>query len=328
MKLKAIKLGIYFVVGMLGLLLIGFFYTSQESSGGGGGQLPFSCTEGEVNEELIESYLGGAFIGKKDAFIEAAQANNIDPVLLVAIAGHETGNGTSHAVKNRNNPGGLMNPQTNWQTLIPYESLDKGIEAMASNLFRLYINQGLFNIEEIGAKYAPLGVKNDPTNLNQHWVPTVTTLAAQLGGLSMNCEAVGIGEFVMPSTSGMNINSPYGYRTHPISGEWKLHTGLDFACSLGDPIVAVQNGKVAVTSGRTGYGNHVIINHGDKYTLYAHLSSIGVKINDVVTAGQPVGNCGSTGASTGPHLHFEVQKILYGGWLDPYPFFQNNKGED
>lgn len=329
MKLKAIKLGVYLVVGMLGLLLIGLFYSSQEEGGsGGGGYVPMSCTEGEVNESLIEGYLGGAFTGKKDAFMNAAKTHGIDPVLLVAIAGHETGNGTSHAVKNRNNPGGLMNPQTNWSTLIQYDSLDKGIDAMASNLYRLYISQGLFTIEKIGSKYAPLGVANDPTNLNQYWVPTVTSLAGTLGGLSMNCELVGTGEFVMPSASGMNINSPYGYRTHPISGEWKLHTGLDFACSLGDPIVAAQNGRVVVTSGKTGYGNHVIIDHGDKYTLYAHLSSIGTKLNDTVAAGQQIGNCGSTGNSTGPHLHFEVQNVLYGGWVDPYPFFQTKKEED
>lgn len=328
MKLKAIKLVIYFVVGLLGFLLIGFFYESQENGGGGGGgYLPASCTEGDVNEALIEGYLGGSFVGKKDVFMNAARANNIDPVLLVAIAGHETGNGTSHAVKNRNNPGGLMNPQTNWQTLIQYESLDKGIDAMASNLYRLYINQGLFAIDQIGQKYAPIGVENDPTNLNKHWVPTVTSLAAQLGGLSMNCKVVGTGEFVMPTASGMNINSPFGYRTHPISGEWKLHAGLDFDCNYGDPIVAAQNGKVVVTSGKTGFGNHVIIDHGDKYTLYAHLSSIGVGLTDVVAAGQPIGNCGSTGASTGPHLHFEVQQFLYGGWVDPYPFFQNKKEE-
>ena len=93
----------------------------------------------------------------------------IFPAMLAAIAMHETGNGTSNAVRSYNNPGGLMNPRTNWSTLQRYGSLEQGIDAMARNLKRNYIDKGLTSIPAIGRKYAPVGAANDPRGLNQHW---------------------------------------------------------------------------------------------------------------------------------------------------------------
>ncbi len=128
----------------------------------------------------LNRHLGGVFSGQGQAFIDAARRHGIDPNLLAAIAMHETGNGTSNAVRNHNNPGGLMNPRTNWSTLQRFGSLSQGIDAMARNLKRGYINQGLTSVAAIGRKYAPVGAGNDPRGLNRHWVPNVTDILRRI----------------------------------------------------------------------------------------------------------------------------------------------------
>ncbi|MGB4590379.1 MAG: M23 family metallopeptidase [Clostridiaceae bacterium] len=112
--------------------------------------------------------------------------------------------------------------------------------------------------------------------------------------------------FIKP-TSG-RVSSPFGYRTHPVTGSYTLHSGMDFAASAGTTVVASRNGKV-VSAGYSGtYGNLIVISHGNGIeTAYAHLSSINVSVGQSVTQGQMIGKVGSTGRSTGPHLHFEVR---------------------
>ncbi|MBZ6441873.1 glucosaminidase domain-containing protein [Paenibacillus polymyxa] len=114
--------------------------------------------------------LGGALKGYGDVFVQAGQKYGVDPALLAAIAVHETGNGTSKAVKNRNNVGGMMGKNG----LMTFNSLQDGIDKMASNLKRNYIDKGLTTIPQIQRKYAPVGAGNDPTNLNSNWVGGVS----------------------------------------------------------------------------------------------------------------------------------------------------------
>lgn len=106
-----------------------------------------------------------------------------------------------------------------------------------------------------------------------------------------------------------SVTSEYGVRIHPITGAKKMHTGLDLAAPLGTPIYAAQSGTVLyVRYSDTGYGYHVVINHGGKITTtYAHCSQILVIAGDTVSQGQMIAKVGSTGDSTGPHLHFEVR---------------------
>jgi len=105
------------------------------------------------------------------------------------------------------------------------------------------------------------------------------------------------------------ITSSFGFRIHPISGISKLHGGIDFAPVSGGtpPIYASLDGTVVTASFDTGWGNHIKIDHGNGVqTLYAHLSSMHVKIGTKVKTGQQIGTMGTTGSSTGVHLHFEV----------------------
>lgn len=117
----------------------------------------------------------------------------------------------------------------------------------------------------------------------------------------------------IPSVLPINIadytmSSGYGYRVDPIYGSSKFHEGLDFAAAKGTDVYATGDGKVTVAGREAGYGNCIDIEHGYNYlTRYAHLSEILVKPGEEVKRGQLIGKVGSTGKSTGPHLHYEVR---------------------
>ena len=108
------------------------------------------------------------------------------------------------------------------------------------------------------------------------------------------------------------ITSPFGYRVHPIYGTRLFHNGVDIGAESGTPIVAALNGRVEEAEYDDSYGYYVILNHGDDFTtVYAHCSELLVTAGDTVTKGQTIALVGSTGVSTGPHLHFEVRRGEY-----------------
>ena len=114
------------------------------------------------------------------------------------------------------------------------------------------------------------------------------------------------------------ISSLFGWRVHPISGEQRIHTGTDIAAPLGTPVIAAMTGRVLLADFLGGYGMSVAIEHaqGTQQTLYAHLSELFVKPGEQVKQGMVIGRVGSTGNSTGPHLHFELrQQLPDGSWV-------------
>jgi murein DD-endopeptidase MepM/ murein hydrolase activator NlpD len=120
------------------------------------------------------------------------------------------------------------------------------------------------------------------------------------------------------------IASGFGYRIDPVYKTTKMHEGLDFAAPHGTPIYATADGTIT-TAGSTGngYGNHVVINHGYGYeTLYGHMVRVKVSAGETVKRGQVIGWVGSTGKSSGPHLHYEVHKNNQK--IDPIYFFYND----
>ena len=125
-----------------------------------------------------------------------------------------------------------------------------------------------------------------------------------------------------------HMASGYGYRIHPIYKTRKLHTGMDFSAKSGTPIYATGDGEISEVkkSGR-GYGNHVIIDHGYGYkTLYGHMKKYIVHKGQKVKRGEVIGYVGSTGASVGPHVHYEVHKD--GKKINPVDFFYNDLTPD
>jgi murein DD-endopeptidase MepM/ murein hydrolase activator NlpD len=116
------------------------------------------------------------------------------------------------------------------------------------------------------------------------------------------------GTFKLPVNAPMS--SRFGYRVHPIFGDTRLHTGLDFSAGAGRPIRAAGSGRVVWSGPRGGYGNLVAVDHGNGLaTLYAHQSRVDVTIGQKVATGDVVGLVGSSGFSTGPHLHFETREL-------------------
>lgn len=116
-------------------------------------------------------------------------------------------------------------------------------------------------------------------------------------------------------------SSPFGWRLHPILGSWIMHSGRDFAAPEGTPVVAALSGQVVSSGDAGGYGLAVEIEHGNpqRRTLYGHLSELYVKAGDSVRQGEVIGRVGSTGLSTGPHLHFELRLPQDGGWVATDP---------
>ena len=116
----------------------------------------------------------------------------------------------------------------------------------------------------------------------------------------------GTGQLMYPTIG--EVTSNFGWRVHPILGTERFHSGIDFGADYGSLVYASARGKVIYADWYGGYGNAVIIDHGNGMTtLYAHCSELYVKDGDVVERGQPISAVGSTGFSTGPHLHFELR---------------------
>jgi murein DD-endopeptidase MepM/ murein hydrolase activator NlpD len=107
---------------------------------------------------------------------------------------------------------------------------------------------------------------------------------------------------------GVRLSSGYGNRWHPLLGYERFHSGIDFAASTGAPVAATAAGAVQIAGWCSGYGLCVIVDHGGGYqTVYGHLSRIDVSGGQTVASGQTIGLVGSTGLSTGPHLHYEIR---------------------
>jgi murein DD-endopeptidase MepM/ murein hydrolase activator NlpD len=127
-------------------------------------------------------------------------------------------------------------------------------------------------------------------------------------------------DFVFPLATPTPVSSPYGWRIHPITGNRRFHAGQDLAAPSGAPVIAVANGRVVVANWHGGYGKAIIIEHnGRLQTLYGHLSEIFVQEGQEIKQGTVIGQVGSTGASTGPHLHFETKLPTVEGWVTVDP---------
>lgn len=137
--------------------------------------------------------------------------------------------------------------------------------------------------------------------------------------LNSQTAIVGTGSYIWP-LPGYSPGSAYGWRMHPVYHEMRFHSGEDIGAPQGTAILAADSGSVILASYNGGYGNCVMINHGGgRVTLYGHMSSIAVSYGQNVTQGDVIGYVGSTGVSTGPHLHFEVR--VDGATTDPKSYF-------
>ncbi|MGZ3119475.1 M23 family metallopeptidase [Streptomyces sp. H62] len=167
--------------------------------------------------------------------------------------------------------------------------------------------------------------------------PTARTYLAEVRALLPRYEALdradsgggaGTATGVLPAApvTPLTVTSPYGSREHPLTGVTRLHTGVDLAAPQGARVVAARRGHVVFAAYTKAYGNRVVVDHGTiegkrLETTYSHLSSLDTAVGRTVEAGTLIGRVGSTGLSTGPHLHFEV--VLDGYYTDPRPWLAN-----
>lgn len=129
------------------------------------------------------------------------------------------------------------------------------------------------------------------------------------------------GMFQLPLTSYKRISDEYGYRMHPTLGVQKFHNGVDFAAPSGTPILAAYGGTVVGAAYNSSMGNYVMINHGDGlYTIYMHASALYVSQGQTVSKGEQIAAVGSTGRSTGPHLHSSVR--VNGEYVNPWNYLK------
>lgn len=127
------------------------------------------------------------------------------------------------------------------------------------------------------------------------------------------------GQFKWPAPSYTRISDDYGYRIHPILGTEQFHNGVDMAAPSGSPILAAYDGEVIAASYSPTMGNYIMIDHGDGLiTIYMHASSVSVSSGTMVARGEQIGCVGSTGRSTGPHLHFSVRQN--GSYVSPWNY--------
>ena len=124
-------------------------------------------------------------------------------------------------------------------------------------------------------------------------------------------------KFIYPLAIPSPISSLFGWRIHPISGASRMHTGTDIAAPEGTPVLAAMSGKVLLADNLGGYGLTIALEHSDgtQQTLYGHLSEIFVKPGELIQQGAVIGRVGSTGNSTGPHLHLEFRQLTDAGWM-------------
>lgn len=149
------------------------------------------------------------------------------------------------------------------------------------------------------------------------------SIESEIFKLQVNSGPYSGGKMSWPVPGHSRISSPFGYRIHPILNKKKLHTGIDIPAPTGTNIVAGSDGEVVHAGNLGGYGKVVMIDHGGGIlTLYAHNSRIVTSVGTKVKRGDVVSKAGSTGMSTGPHLHFEVRKN--GKYQDPMPWLKGN----
>lgn len=128
--------------------------------------------------------------------------------------------------------------------------------------------------------------------------------------------------FLWPLTNYNTLSSLFGSRIHPITGKPNNHTGIDIPAPKGTPILAAKSGVVSISTKNSSYGNYVVVSHSDgTSTLYAHMSARSVSEGQTVKQGQKLGEVGTTGSSTGNHLHFEIR--VNGNRVDPVTYFKD-----
>jgi murein DD-endopeptidase MepM/ murein hydrolase activator NlpD len=200
--------------------------------------------------------------------------------------------------------------------------LSKNMKKISTSLASLGLSDKIIAAQALNVSNSIVGSAVTPFSFDESADPKYKELAEKIElwqGMKRAAQMLPIGAPVQ----NVHITSSYGSRVDPINGEPASHKGIDFSGRVGTPLLAVAPGKVIFTGERSGYGKTVEIDHGLGFTtLYAHLSRISVERGDTIKPRQVVGLGGSSGRSTGPHLHYEIR--YNGAPFNPYSFVKGD----
>jgi murein DD-endopeptidase MepM/ murein hydrolase activator NlpD len=215
--------------------------------------------------------------------------------------------------------------QVERRQLASLTSLEDSLESRARRMRGVFTDLGL-DIGQLeaatpraamGGPYVPVKISGDAGAFERQ-LSRINISRAQVDRLNRTLALV---PYRKPVIGEVEFTSGFGVRSDPFLGRPAMHTGLDFRAAMGDPVRVTANGKVASSGWAGGYGRMVEVDHGNGLsTRYGHLSEINVKVGDVVKIGQVIGAVGSTGRSTGPHLHYETR--IDGEAVDPQKFLR------
>jgi murein DD-endopeptidase MepM/ murein hydrolase activator NlpD len=204
-------------------------------------------------------------------------------------------------------------------------SVEDGMESRVRRMRGVFTDLGLDMAQleaatprsAIGGPFVPVKLPADAGPFERQ-LSRINTTRVQVERLNRTLALV---PYRKPVIGEVEFTSGFGVRSDPFLGRPAMHTGLDFRAQMGDPVRATANGKVASSGWAGGYGRMVEIDHGNGLsTRYGHLSEISVRVGDVIKIGQVIGAVGSTGRSTGPHLHYETR--IDGDAVDPQKFLR------
>ncbi len=201
------------------------------------------------------------------------------------------------------------------------ETMDSKVRRMRGAISDLGLNMAQLEAAvprvAMGGPYVPVKLAADAGPFERQ-IYRVATTRAQVEKLNRTLALV---PYRKPVVGEVEFTSGFGIRSDPFLGRPAMHTGLDFRAATGDPIRATANGRVTSAAYAGGYGKMVEIDHGNGLaTRYGHMSEIHVKVGDTIKIGQVIGLVGSTGRSTGSHLHYETR--IDGEAVDPQKFLR------
>jgi len=199
------------------------------------------------------------------------------------------------------------------------ERVDNKVRNMRSVLADLGVDAPKTSSEAgVGGPFVPLKPPQSGASNFDRQLYRINVARAQVDRYSRTLVAVPVRK---PVIGDVDMSSPFGMRMDPFLGRPAIHTGIDLRGDIGEPVRATASGHVSIAGREGGYGNMVEINHGNGLaTRYGHLSQIDVKVGQFVRIGEVVGRIGSTGRSTGPHLHYETR--VNGEAIDPQKFLR------
>ena len=199
------------------------------------------------------------------------------------------------------------------------ERIDVKARSMRSVLADLGVDTARMPADApVGGPFVPLRPPQSGASAFERQLYRINVARAQIDRFSHALIAVPVRK---PVIGEVDMSSPFGMRMDPFLGRPAVHTGIDLRGEIGEPVRATATGRVSIAGREGGYGNMVEINHGNGLaTRYGHLSQIDVKVGQTVQIGEVIGRIGSTGRSTGPHLHYETR--VNGEAIDPQKFLR------